>query len=846
MANEENTPKVPDESLVDRIEDRPISVEMSESYIDYAMSVIVARALPDVRDGLKPVHRRILYAMHEIGLRSTSKFRKSAAVVGEVIAKYHPHSDAAVYESLVRLAQDFSLRYPLVLGQGNFGSIDGDNAAAMRYTEAKMQKITDEMLNDIEKETVSFRDNYDGVFKEPTVLPAKIPNLLLNGTMGIAVGMATNIPPHNLNEVVDAILHLADNPESNVEDLMEHVKGPDFPTAGEIYDVEAIKAAYATGRGSIIMRGKAKIEEVKGGKFQIIISEIPYQVNKASLVTKIADLVRDKKIVGITDIRDESDMDEIRVVIDLKRDAFPKKILNQIYKLTALQSSFGFNMIALAEGIQPKLLNLKSILEYFVEHRKEVITNRVKYELKIAKARAHILEGLKKALDHIDEVIKVIKASKTKEIAKEALIKKFKLSDLQADAILQMRLQTLAGLERQKIEDELAEKLKFIAECEAILADPKKVLKIMKDELVELKEKYGDDRRTEVIPHGLGKFSAVDTIPNAPMIVALTKEGYIKRLSPDTFKAQNRGGKGIIGMGTKDEDEILRILHTMNHNTLLYFTNHGRVFQSPVYEIPVASRTAKGQAIVNLLQLNEGEHVTALLDANKQEGKYFSMATKDGVVKKTAIEDYKNVRKSGLIAIKLRDGDELRWVAPTNGDNEVMLVTQNGQCIRFQEKDVRPMGRASTGVRGIKLKGDDKVIEMDILSNPDEFRLLCIMENGLGKATNLSEYRMQNRGGSGIKVANITAKTGKVIAARALEKKSDADLLCISKQGQTMRTGVNSIPTRGRNTQGVIAMRLKGSDRVASVSLIDKPIEEEVAKDKKTEEKPSKKVEAKK
>lgn len=847
MADSENPTNPTEEQSIDTLHDRPIVQEMSESYLDYAMSVIVSRALPDVRDGLKPVHRRILYTMHKLGLRSGAKFRKSAAVVGDVLGKYHPHGDSSVYDAMARMAQDFSMRYPLVLGQGNFGSIDGDNPAAMRYTEAKMQKITDDVLADIEKETVPFRDNYDGVLQEPTVLPSKLPTLLLNGTMGIAVGMATNIPPHNLNEICDAALHVAENEDCTIEDLMEIVKGPDFPTAGEIYDPEAIKAAYATGRGSIIMRGKAKIEEGKSGKQQIIISEIPYQVNKASLVTKIADLVRDKKIQGITDLRDESDMKEIRIVIDLKRGSFPKKVLNQIFKLTPLQSSFGLNMIALIDGgLQPRLLNLKSVLEHFIEHRKEVITNRVKYELKLAKARAHILEGLKKALDHIDKVIATIKASKTKEDAKEALMKKFKLSDLQADAILNMRLQTLAGLERKKIEDELKEKLAFIKECEEILADPKKVMAIMKNELEEMKEKYGDERRTEVIGHALGKFSAKDTVPNARMIVALTRANYIKRLPPETFKAQNRGGKGVKGMGTKEEDEIMRILYTMNHNTLLYFTNRGRVFQLPVYEIPKATRQSKGVALVNLLQLEDGEYVTALLDSNKREGKYFCMATKNGVVKKTSIEDFKNVRKSGLIAIKLRDNDELRWVGPTEGEHEVMLVTKQGQCIRFDEQDVRPMGRASTGVRGIKLKGDDRVIEMDILRDPDNMKLLNVMENGLAKASKLSEYRKQNRGGSGIKVANVTAKTGPVVAAKAIRKQHDGDLLCISKNGQTMRTQISAIPVRGRNTQGVIAMRLKGGDKVASVSIIElKKDDDEKVEAPKKEAKAEKKVEKK-
>jgi len=809
-----------DSLFADNVKPRELVSEMEDCYLDYAMSVIVSRALPDVRDGLKPVHRRILYSMHELGLRSSAKFRKSALVVGDVLGKYHPHGDSAVYESMVRMAQDFSMRYQLVNGQGNFGSIDGDSAAAMRYTEAKMQKISDEMLNDIEKETVDFKDNYDGSRKEPVVLPSKIPALLLNGTMGIAVGMATNIPPHNLGELINGVNFLADNPESTVDDLMEYIKAPDFPTGGFVYDLGAIRTAYNTGRGSVIMRGRAEIEEVKN-KSRIVITEIPYQVNKATLVTKIADLVRDKKIIGISDLRDESSRDGIRIVVELKKDAFPKKILNQLYKNTNLQSSFGFNMIALEDGIQPKLFDLKGILNEFIKHRKVVITNRVKYDLRIAEARAHILEGLKTALDHIDEVIDTIRNAPTKEQAKIDLIAKFEFSDLQADAILQMRLQTLAGLERQKIEDELKEKLDFIAECKAILADPQRILNIMKEELVEIKNRYADERRTEIVPHGLGKFSAKDTIPNEPMIITLTKENYIKRISPSTYRAQNRGGKGIIGAKMKEEDSVKNMLHTSNHNDILYFTNKGRVFKLPAYDVPQASRTAKGQAIVNFLNLEKDETVTALLDYTRRRGKYMFMATKKGTVKKTNLDDFVNVRKSGLIAIKLREDDLLQWVRFTDDNNEVVIVTREGKCIRFNEGDVRSMGRASMGVRGIRLKEKDYVVEMDVIhGDPENARLLVVMENGLGKNTKITAYRFQNRGGSGVKTANLTKKTGKVVGAKVLFKADEGDLIMISKQGQMIRLSIDDIPNRGRATQGVIMMRMKAGDKVSSISLI--------------------------
>jgi len=813
--------------FADSISDKKITEEMENSYLEYAMSVIVSRALPDVRDGMKPVHRRILFAMNEIGLRSTSGFRKSAAVVGEVLAKYHPHGDSAVYDSMVRMAQDFAMRYPLVRGQGNFGSIDGDNAAAMRYTEAKMEKISDEMLADIDKETVNWRPNYDGRAKEPTVLPTKLPQLLLNGSTGIAVGMATSIPPHNLGELIDGIMHLTNNPEAEIQELMEFIKAPDFPTGGIIYNKSDIEQAYLTGRGGMVTRAATEIVERKGGRHSIIITEIPYQVNKSNLVTKIADLVRDKKLQGISDIRDESNRIGIRVVIELKKDSYPKKILNQLFKLTQLQTSFNMNMIALVDEVQPHLLNLKQVLEHFIKHRKEVITRRTNYDLKVAVARAHILEGLKIAMDHIDEVIATIRKSPTKEDAHGNLMKKFKLSEMQSKAILEMRLQTLAGLEQQKIEAELKEKIELIAELEAILKDPEKVLSIMKEELAEIKEKYADKRRTIIIPNAVGDFSQKDTIPNEPMIVVLSKANYIKRTSPNSFKAQNRGGKGIIGGTTKDEDEIKVVVHGTNYDELMYFTNMGRVFRLPIYELPMATRQAKGMAIVNLLQLQDGETVTAILNmGEKYSGEYLVMATKKGTIKKTPVTEFKNVRKSGLIAIKLRPDDSLEWVRQGSIDNEVMLVTKNGKCIRFNEKDVRSMGRPSIGVRGINLKSEDKVVEMDIIKKPETAELLVIMENGLGKMTKTTNYRLQTRGGTGVKTANLTEKTGKIVGAKILEEDTNADLILMSKAGQVIRLHSKNIPSQGRATQGVYLMRMRPKDKVASLSLIS--LEEEV------------------
>ncbi len=800
--------------------------DMETSFLAYAMSVIVSRALPDVRDGLKPVHRRILYAMHENGLRAGAKYRKSATVVGAVLGKYHPHGDSSVYMAMVRMAQDFSLRYPLVNGQGNFGSIDGDNPAAMRYTEAKMTHIAESMLADIEKNTVDFRPNYDATAKEPSVLPTILPQLLLNGTMGIAVGMATNIPPHNMGEIVDATLHLMRNPDSTIDDLLKFVKGPDFPTAAEIYDGGTIAQMYKTGRGGVVMRAKVNIEEIgKNGKHAIVVTEIPYQVNKADLIIKIAELVRDKKIAGISDLRDESSRDGIRIYIELKKDAFPKKILNQLFKLTPLQKTFNLNMIALVDGINPRLLNLKDVLSHFLDHRFEVIQRRTKYDLGIAEARAHILEGLKIALDNIDEVIEIIRGSETKEIAAENLINKFKLSEKQTKAILEMRLQTLAGLERKKIEDELAKLRELIKELNEILKSREKQQDIIEQEMREVVKKYGDERRTVVHPQALGKFSAKDTIPDEEMIVVLTQQNYIKRISPSSFRKQKRGGVGVIGAKTKEEDTILKSVFGTNHNELLFFTNFGRVFQLPMYEIPEAGRTAKGTPIVNLLQLQPDEKVTEILNLSRSIGEYIFFCTTKGTVKKTALTDFQNIRRSGLIAQKIKPGEELRWTRVSSGEDEVFIVTKNGKSIRFPESDVRTMGRSAAGVRGIKLKGDDEVVEMDILRTSDA-ELLVVMENGLGKKSPVELYRGQARGGSGVKVANITAKTGKVAGARVIEKGRTGDLLIVSKKGQTIRVPLESVKTSGRSTQGVILMRPTAGDLVSSISLLLNPVEE--------------------
>lgn len=811
------------------VESQPIIDEMRKSYLEYAMSVIVSRALPDVRDGLKPVHRRILFSMWNIGLRATSKFRKSATVVGEVLGKYHPHGDSAVYESMVRMAQDFSMRYTLVRGQGNFGSMDGDGAAAMRYTEAKLSSISEELLFDIDKNTVNFTPNFDGTLKEPLVLPAKLPNLLLNGTMGIAVGMATNIPPHNLGELVNAINHLIENPDATVEDLMQFVKGPDFPTGGIIYNNKDILQAYATGKGGIVMRGNAEIEENKAGNFQIIITEVPYQVNKATLVEKIADLVKDKKLEGIKDLRDESDKDGVRIVVDLKRDAYPKKILNSLYKQTQLQETFHVNMLALIDGIQPKVLTLKMILEEYIKHREEVVKRRTQFDLDKAKERAHILEGLMIALNNIDAVIKTIKASKDKEVAKVNLMKKFKLSERQAIAILEMRLATLANLERLKIENELKEKRALIKELEAILKSITRIRNIIKDEINALADKFGDDRKTKVVAHGVKDFSMEDLVPNEDAVVAMTRDGYIKRVSPDTFKVQGRGGKGVIGLTTKEEDMVDFIFTTLTHNDILFFTTKGRVFQLKAYEIPQAARTAKGTPIVNFLQLGNSEKITSILPLDKlAKSKYLFFATEQGLVKKVEIGSFANVRRSGLIAIKIKDDDKLIWTKPTNGNDYIELVTAFGQAIRFKETNVRDMGRNAAGVRGIRLKKkDDAIVGMGVIENEKEkikkCQVLVITEQGFGKRTPMDLYKVQGRGGSGIKTAKVTTKTGKLTNAFIVntEIMQDKDLIIISEKGQVIRLPFKAVNQLGRDTQGVRLMRFKeASDKVACVTWV--------------------------
>lgn len=810
------------------VEDQSITEEMSKSYLDYAMSVIVSRALPDVRDGLKPVHRRILYAMWSIGLKSSAKFRKSATVVGEVLGKYHPHGDSAVYDSMVRMAQDFAMRYPLVRGQGNFGSMDGDNAAAMRYTEAKLSAISEEMLLDIDKNTVDFIPNFDGSHKEPRVLPAKLPNLLLNGTMGIAVGMATNIPPHNLRELAAAIEHLAENPDASIEDLMQFVKGPDFPTGGIIYNKKDILTAYATGRGGVVLRGKADIVEEKSGGFQIIISEIPYQVNKADLVEKIADLVKDKKVEGIKALRDESDKEGVRIVIELKKDSYPKKILNALYKHTSLQTTFHLNMLALIDGIQPKVLTLKMILEEYIKHRVEVARRRTQFDLDKAKDRAHILEGLMIALKNIDEVIKTIKASKDKETAKANLIKKFKLSERQSVAILEMRLQNLANLEQLRVEEELKEKLRLIKELESILKSVAKIRGIVKDELKVLAEKYGDERKTAVVAGGVGEFSMEDLVPNEETVVMMTRDGYIKRLEPDTFKVQARGGKGVMGLTTKEEDTVQFMFTSLTHNDILFFTTKGRVFQLKVYEIPQASRIAKGTPVVNFLQLLSGEQVSSILPLDKAVfSKYLFFATEKGLVKKVELEAFKNVRRSGLIAIKIKDDDKLTWVKPTSGSDHIQLVTAQGQAIRFKETDVRDMGRSAAGVIGIRLHKNDTVIGMGVAKTDKErkrnYQIITIMAKGYGKRTELNAYKVQGRGGSGIKTAKVTSKTGDITNAFLVnaDNMEGKDLIVISEKGQVIRTPFKTVSILGRDTQGVRIMRFKEeSDQVAGVTWV--------------------------
>ena len=830
MENEKNLPvegEILEQNHSRTLEFRTVEDVMEDSFLRYSMSVIIDRALPDVRDGMKPVHRRILYAMGEMGVRPSSAHKKSARIVGDVIGKYHPHGDSSVYDAMVRLAQDWNMRYLLVDGQGNFGSMDGDPAAAMRYTEARLGRAGDVMLADLDKDTVDFRPNYDGSESEPSVLPAKLPNLLLNGQMGIAVGMATSIPTHNLGEVVDATVELIDNPEAKLEDLMKYLKGPDFPTGAVVYGGAPMIQAYRTGRGSVTMRAVADIVETKRGRHQIVISEIPYGVNKASMIEKIAELVKEKKITSIADLRDESARGNVRVVIDLKKDAYPKKVLNQLYKLTPLQSNFHYNMLALVNGgIQPRVLGLREILDEFVKHRRVVVRRRTEFELKKAKARAHILEGLKIALDHIDEVIATIRASQTTEIAENALREKFGLSEIQAKAILAMQLRRLTGLEREAIEEELAALLKMIGELEAILADEKEILRIIKEELLEMKEKYGDERRSKIINHELGKFSDEELIPEEESVILLTSENYIKRTLMTDYRRQNRGGKGKRGMTTKEKDIIDQLVPASTHDWLLFFTNRGRVFRLKAYEVPAASLQAKGVAAVNLLNLQPEEKITSIikLEQNSSSDDYLFMATTKGTVKKTSLSDFANIRTNGLNAINLDEGDELRWVQKTNGENDVIISTSAGQAVRFNEKDVRAMGRAARGVRGVRLRPNDVVVGMDVATDSDQ-KLLVISANGYGKATKVSNFEIKHRGGIGVKAAVVTAKTGPIVSVQTLPKEI-TDALMISIGGQTIRVQIKDIPTLGRTTQGVRIMKLSDGDSVASVGLMEETSEE--------------------
>jgi len=801
----------------------PVSIvkEMRESYLDYAMSVIVARALPDVRDGLKPVHRRILYSMNELGLTASAKFRKSATVVGDVLGKYHPHGDAACYEALVRLAQDFAMRYPLVHGQGNFGSIDGDSAAAMRYTEAKMHKLTNELLADIDKETVNFIPNYDGTRVEPTVMPSRVPNLLLNGTLGIAVGMATKIPPHNLGEVMDALAHLIDEPEATTEDLLQFIKGPDFPTGGLAFSETDIRHAYASGRGGVLTRGEAEIVETKNGQYQIIITSIPYQVNKADLIVNIADLVRDKKLEGIRDIRDESTRD-IRIVIELKVGSQPQQILNSLYKHTALETAFHYNILALVDGV-PRLLTLKGILEAFITHRQEIVTRRTRFDLREAEAREHILLGLKKALDHIDEVIKTIKKSKDTPTAQVNLIKQFGLSAIQATAILEMRLQKLAGLERQKIEDELKEKQALIKELKSILADPKKILKIIKDEFRELREKYGDERRTKIIPTGVKEIKPEDLVPEKENVLVVTAGGYVKRTDPAEYRAQKRGGIGVVDLNMKEEDFVTIFLTAHSHADLLFFTDQGKAYQIKMYDLPEGKRATRGKSIMNFISLSAEEKVTSVLALPKATKAIAELSlllvTKKGVAKKVSAKSFADVRRSGIIAIKLAAGDELLSALPLSKNDEAILATRAGQSIRFRGSDIREMGRTAAGVKAITLKKNDVVVGADrVPSDQHDGTLLVVAENGFGKQTRLNEYKTQKRGGSGIKTFQVTAKTGQLMAGRVITDQSE--IVTISKHSQVIRTGLPEIPSLGRQTQGVRIMKLHPGDSIASLTCL--------------------------
>ncbi|MCA1065647.1 DNA gyrase subunit A [Rossellomorea aquimaris] len=799
-----------------------ISSEMRSSFLDYAMSVIVSRALPDARDGLKPVHRRILYAMNDLGMTSDKAYKKSARIVGEVIGKYHPHGDSAVYDTMVRMAQDFNYRYMLVDGHGNFGSVDGDAAAAMRYTEARMSKISMELIRDINKDTIDYKDNYDGTEREPEVLPARFPNLLVNGSSGIAVGMATNIPPHNLGEVIDGILALSKDPDITIQELMEFIYGPDFPTAGLIVGRSGIRRAYETGKGSITMRARVEIETKSNGKETIIVHQIPYQVNKARLIEKIADLVRDKKIDGITDLRDESDRNGMRIVIEVRKDANANVLLNNLYKQTALQTSFGINLLALVDG-QPKVLNLKECLYHYLQHQRVVIRRRTEFELRKAEARAHILEGLRIALDHIDEIIALIRGSQTTELAKQGLMENFSLSDKQAQAILDMRLQRLTGLEREKIEDEYQELVKQIAELKAILADDEKVLEIIREELIEIKERFNDERRSEIVAGGIENIEDEDLIPRENIVVSLTHNGYIKRLPVSTYRSQKRGGRGIQGMGTNDEDFVEHLLTTSTHDTILFFTNKGKAYRAKGYEIPEFSRTAKGLPIINMLGVEKDEWINAMIRVEEfVDDWYLFFTTKQGISKRTPVSDFANIRTNGLIAINLRENDELISVKLTDGEKDMIIGTKKGMLIRFPETDVRSMGRTATGVKGITLSDDDIVVGMEILEEKSD--VLVVTVNGYGKRTPASEYRVQTRGGKGLKTCNVTERNGDLVSVKAVT--GEEDIMIITAHGVLIRMDVNDISTTGRNTQGVKLIRLQESEFVSTVAKVEKEDEE--------------------
>lgn len=811
----------------ERVKEINIGQEMRSSFLDYAMSVIVSRALPDVRDGLKPVHRRILFAMNELGMTPDKPYKKSARIVGEVIGKYHPHGDAAVYETMVRMAQDFSFRYMLVDGHGNFGSIDGDGAAAMRYTEARMSKISIELLRDINRDTIDYQENYDGQEKEPVVLPARFPNLLVNGAAGIAVGMATNIPPHQLGEVIDAVQHLIEHPDATIADLMDYIPGPDFPTGAQILGKSGIRRAYETGRGTITLRAKARIEESDSGKSRILIDEIPYQVNKARLIEKIADLVREKRLEGITDLRDESDRNGMRIVIELRRDINANVLLNNLYKQTALQTTFGINMLALVNG-QPKVLNLKQVLSHYIDHQKVVIRRRTEYDLRKAEARAHILEGLRIALDHLDAVIQLIRASRTTEEAREGLINNFQLSSDQAQAILDMRLQRLTGLEREKIENEYAELVQRIAELKAILADEAKILAIISEELQEIKLKYNDERRTE-ITIGEDMIEDEDLIPREEVVITLTHTGYIKRLPVSTYRSQRRGGRGITGMDTKEDDFVEHLFATNSHHYVMLFTNKGRVYRLKAYEIPELSRTARGVPVINLIQIEKEEYISAIIPIEEYvQNRYLFFATKNGIVKRTPLDSFENIRRGGLFAINLREDDELIGVRLTDGDQEIIMGTSQGMSIRYQETDVRAMGRTATGVKGITLRPGDKVIDMDVVN--EDHDVMIVTSKGYGKRTPMSEYRTQTRGGVGIKTLNITERNGSVVGLKTVA--SDNDLMIITVTGIIIRLSINDISTMGRNTQGVRLIRVQNEEEVATVAKIEvSEVEEELETD---------------